>query len=350
MLFVVDQDAGNRLVGYLVPDSLTEPGIYAVKVAGEEVFRAETTIVHKDLVAIGRHETGRIGFVITEAQIPGLASIPELDIVDTVTGQLIYRRRKQEGLVQKRVFRLETHLLPLTALDRALEPRFQLWFPHVDRAGAESVHQIFVMKHASIYVSGRVAFPTVDAFADQSKYACVALLHDPYEEMAERLLFLRLVAQRPNRILGERDSIFFADMMAFAEHLDLEGDKALRRAFKHVDSSVASRLANPVVRQLATLDIGEPLDGTSVSKALSALAGFSIVGIRRRPDLFAEALTDLLELPKEEVMVAPPIPAATELADRLRACPEVEDLLHFDLALYHIVSDAFEKSLIASYS
>lgn len=349
MLFVVDRDTGSRLVGYLVPDSVTDAGIYAIRVDGEEVYRAETTIVHHDLVAAGRHDNGRIGFVVTEAEVPGLSTFPELEVYDAVTGLIFYRRRHPDAVLQKRLLRLETHLLPLTGLDRALEPHFQLWFPHIDRTGAETIHQSLVIKAVSSYVSGRVAFPTVEAFAESTRHELVTILHDPYEELAERLLFLRLVGQRPSGILGERDAFLFAETMAFAQDVDLETEKGIRRSFRTLDLTVGMRLANPIVRQLATPDVGEPLTSTSVSKALSALAGFHVVGIRRRVDLFVEALADLLSLPSDEITVAPPIPAATDLAERLRVVPEVEDLLQFDLALYHIVSDAFEKSSAPSY-
>lgn len=349
MLFLIDVDTGDGLIGYLVPDSLTEPGNYAIKVDGEEIYRGRTNIEHPALVAARRHETGLCGFHITEQQVPGLAQMPVLDIVDLVSGQTIYRRRPREGLVEKRVFRLETHLLPLSGLDRSIEDRFQLWFPHIDRAGYETTTQILNQTSESTLVSGRVAFPTVEHLLQKRSYDSVVVLHDPFDELAERLLFLRLAAQRPG-VLGERDSLTFDEALAFAKEADLDSDKALRRTFQSLDETVASRLANPLVRQLATLDHGEPVVGSAVSKALSTLASFSVVGVRRRPDLLIDALSDVLGLQSQDVTVAPPIPAATELADRLRDCPPVEDLLQYDLALYHIISDAFEKSSMQSYS
>lgn len=350
MLFLVDHDLGERLVGYLVPDNVSEPGVYAIKVDGEEIYRGETDIVHADLITVGRHQTGRCGFHITEAQVPGLSQLAELDLVDVVSGQTIYRRRPRERLLPKRIFRLDTHLLPLGGLDRSLESRFQLWFPHIDRVGLETVHQMFQMKSDSVFISGRVAYPSIDHFVETSNFEMVTVLHDPFEELAERLLFLRLASQRPRHVLSERDNVSFAETMSFAKEVDLGTDKSIRRAFRSLDETVAGRLSNPLVRQLAAREFGDAPSGSSVSKAVSVLAGFSVVGVRRRPDLFAEALTDLLSLSDQDITMAPPIPAATELADRLRACPAVEDLLQYDLALYHIVTDAFEKSLIESYS
>lgn len=350
MMFLVDQDTGDRLVGYIVPDSVTEPGRYAVRVDGEEVYRGETNLLHADLIAANRHHTGLCIFQVTEAEVPGLAHIPNLEIVELVSGQVFYRRRPPETIVPKRVFRMETHLLPLAALDRSLDAHFQLSFPHLDRVGSETVFQIFQMKQGSNYVSGRVPFPSVEHYVEKWGFESIAILHDPFEELAERLLFLRLVAQRPHRILGERDDMIFADALSFAKEAELDTEKGLRRTFRTIDPQVAGRFANPIVRQFATVDPTEALQGSAVGKAVSALAGFKVVGMRRRPDLFTEALTDVLGLPDDEITVAPPIPAATELAERLRACPEAEDLLEYDLALYHIVADAFEKSSIESYS
>lgn len=350
MLFLIDVDTGDALIGYLVPDSLTEPGKYVIRANGEEVYRGETDIEHPALVAVRRHETGRCGLHITEQQVPGLSQMQELDIVDLVTGQAIYRRRPLEDLVHKRVFRLETHLLPLSGLDRSIQSRFQLWFPHIDRTGYETTTQIFNQKSESVLVSGRVAYPTVEHLVSKGPYEPITIVHDPFDELAERLLFLRLAANRPG-VLGERDNLMFTETLAFAKEVNLDSGKNMRRIFSTLDETVASRLANPLVRQLATLDHGEPVVGSAVSKALSALSGFAVVGIRRRPDLFVDALGEIvLDLEEHDVTVAPPIPAATELADRLRDCPPVEDLLQYDLALYHIISDAFEKSLIQSYS
>lgn len=350
MLFLVDVDSGDTLVGYLVPDSITEPGLYSIRVKGEEIYRAQTDIVHPALVANRRHESGQCGFIVTENQLPGLSQLPELDVVDIVTGQTIYRRRPPEGLVHKRLFRLETHLLPLSGLDRSLESHFQLAFPHIDRVGYETITQILSQRSSSTLISGRIAYPTIDHLLQKSPHDTIVLLHDPFDELAERLLFLRLASKRPTQVLGERDNLVFAETLAFASEVDLSTDKALRQVFRSLDETVSLRLANPLVRQLASLDQGEAITGSSVSKALSVLAGFSVVGVRRRPDLFAEALTDLLGLQEHDITVAPPIPAAMELAERLRACPPVEDLLQYDLALFHIIADAFEKSSIESYS
>lgn len=348
MLFMVAQDSGSSLIGYLVPDSVTESGQYAIVSGGEEIHRGETDLIHADLVAVGRHQTGRCGFQVTESQIPGLSKIAELDVIDLVSGQIIYRRRRPETLIRKRIFRLETHLLPLAGLDRSLEPSFQLWFPHVDRAGAETIGQTFQMTAASIFVSGRVGYQSIELFLEKSGYESVILMHDPFEELAERLLFLRLVAQRPAGILGERDDVSFAETLAFAREVDLGSEKSLRRAFRSLDPTVAIRLSNPLVRLLGLYDTGDAPTGTAVGKAVTALSTFKLVGVRRRPDLFAEGLADLLSSCDREITVAPPIPAAIELAERLRACREVEDLLDYDLALYHIVSDALEKSSMQS--
>lgn len=350
MLFLVAHDTGSSLVGYLVPDNATDPGTYIVKVDGREVYRGETNIVHPALVAAGRHQTGCCGFHITEAHVPGLSRISELDLVEAVSGQVIYRRRPPANLVKKRIFRLETHLLPLAGLDRSLEPRFQLWFPYIDRVGLETVHQMFQIKEKSIYISGRVAYPSIDHFVETADFDIVTILHDPFEELAERLLFLRLAARRSASILGERDSVTFAETLAFAQEVDLDTEKSIRRAFRSMDEAVATRLANPVVRQLAAREFGEAPTANSVGKAVAVLARLRIVGVRKRPDLFVEALTDLMSVSEQDIAVAPPIPVATELAERLRSCPVVEDLLQYDLALYHIVTDAFEKSLIESYS
>jgi hypothetical protein len=43
-----------------------------------------------------------------------------------------------------------------------------------------------------------------------------------------------------------------------------------------------------------------------------------------------------------------PIPAARDLGARLRSMPSAERLLEHDIAVFHFLSEAFEKSLIES--
>ncbi len=346
MLFNIEHDLGLEIIGYVVPDGFTGRSTIRVMRGGDELLVKQTDSQREALVRAGRHETGLCGFTISDSEIPGLAEIHDLEIRDSETDIIIYRRINPEAIVAQKIFRLETHLLPASRIDRALQPRFQFYFPSIDRFGLETTHQMFLMNNTnSVYASGRVSYRGIESYLDQG-YASVAMIQEPFDELAERLLLLRLIGENRAGILGLRDSVAFEAVKRFASGLPLETDKTLSRAFRDIDPEVADMLTDPLVRQLTTRQPNEGLKPSSISQALTTLSAFRAVGLRNRAELFAETLVDALSLHTGEVPAVEPIPAARELGARLREMPAVERLLEHDIAVFHFVSEAFEKSLI----
>lgn len=346
MLFNVEHDRGREITGYLVPDGFTGRSIIRVTRGDHELLVKQTDSPREALVHAGRHETGLCGYTIDDREIPGLEEMTDLEIRDAESDIIIFRRFNPEAIVRQKLFRLETHLLPASRIDRALQPRFQFYFPSIDRFGLETTHQMFLMNNTdSVYISGRVSYRSVEYYLDQG-YTSVAMVQEPFEELAERILLLRLIGENRAGILGLRDSVTFEAVKSFASNLPLESDKALAHAFRDIDPDVANVLTDPLVRQLTTRLPDEMLKPSSISQALSTLSTFRVVGLRHRADLFSEALVDALSLHTGEVPPVEPVPAAQELAARLRTMPNAERLLEHDIAVYHFVSEAFEKSLI----
>jgi hypothetical protein len=112
MLFNIEDDRGDLLVCYVVPDGFsTIPRVRLVE-AGETIGVLEANETREALVGAGRHETGRCGFRLDDAVVPGLRGRKSLEIYDEDSGVLIYRRPRPK-MLQKRLLRLETHLFPL---------------------------------------------------------------------------------------------------------------------------------------------------------------------------------------------------------------------------------------------
>lgn len=346
MLFNIEHDLGTEIIGYVVPDGFSGRSTIRVMCGAEELLKKVTDSPRDALVAAGRHETGLCGFTITEGEIPGLADLTELEIRDNETDVIIYRRHNPDAIVRQKVFRLETHLLPASRIDRALQPRFQFYFPSIDRFGLETTHQMFLMNNTeSVYASGRVSYRSVEYYLDQG-YSSMTVIQDPFDELAERILLLRLIGENRAGVLGLRDTVLFEAVKTFASALPVDSDKGLSRAFRDIDPDSANMLSDPLVRQLTTRLPDEMLKPSSISQALSVLSTFKVVGLRHRADLFAEALVDAFSLHTGGVPVFEPIPAARELGARLRTMPAVERLLEHDIAVFHFLSEAFEKSLI----
>src|SRR5262245_3694990 len=113
MLFNIERDEGIRVVGYLVPDGFSDTPSVRISDGHQDLLTLPCQEERAALVAAGRHATGLCGFAIDETMVKDLPRQDHLEIYDNETGILIYRRRPAAQLIQKRIFRLETHLFPL---------------------------------------------------------------------------------------------------------------------------------------------------------------------------------------------------------------------------------------------
>src|SRR5262249_51833005 len=148
-------------------------------------------------------------------------------------------------IVQKRILRLETSLFPLWRLDDAVERRFQYFHKGIDRYGRETTTQVFLLSNStSLYLSGRLLLKTYENYIDET-LSCMALLRDPYMELAERLLTLKHMGEAGKELIGERDFMAFGPAIAFAKEIEND-EKVLNRAFATMSRAVIGNLANPL--------------------------------------------------------------------------------------------------------
>lgn len=344
MLFNVEADRGAQIVGYFVPDDFTAtPSLRIVDQSGEIAVVA-CNEARPSLVVAGRHATGQCGFNIDESIVPNITGNDTLALYDADTGLLVYRRRNSAQVVHERILRIETHLFPLWRLDNAVEHKFQYFHKGVERYGRETATQMFLLKEAtSLYISGRLSFKAYETYTDD-EFKCVVILHEPYEELAERLLTLKHVKSFGDELLGARDMVAFDAAIEFAQELRLD-EAGLRRAFDAMPKAVIGLLTNPVTRQL-TQEAADsaPVKG-AVGRALDALSRCAIVGIREHQAFFVEQLEELCGLAFGGLPDIASFPAVAELAGLLRRIPEVELLIEQDLEVYFTVQDAIRQSL-----
>jgi len=351
MLFSVDIDEGTRVVGYLVPDNPSASPSVRVTDGRQDLLVLPCQSDNPGLVAIGRHSTGRCVFTIDETVVSGLAHKHALEVYDNDTNLLLYRRRPPSQVAQKRIFRLETQLFPLWRLDEAIEPHFQYFQKGIDRHGRETIMQMFLLLHStSIYLTGRLVVGAYDIYIDNimnkanKPFTCVALLRDPYVELAERLLTLKHVRKFGNEFLGERDMITYAEAIDFAANLDVD-EKVLRRAFATMPRGAIRALTDPLTRQLAARS---PDDHSTtkgaIPNALGTLSEFAVVGLRERVDLFFEEFAHHIGMDTSLLPPLPEFPHVVEMARHLREMPEAELLIEKDLEIYHHVKYAHESA------
>jgi hypothetical protein len=346
MLFNIEIDEGTRVVGYLVPDTFSGSPSVRVSDGQRDLLVLPCREERPALVAAGRHDTGRCGFSIDESILPDLAKQEALQLHDEETNILIYRRRPPSQVTQKRIFRLETHLFPLWRLDDSVEQRFQYFYKGIDRYGKETATQIFLLNNSSsLYFSGRLILKTYENYIDET-FNCIALLRDPYAELAERLLTLKHMRDFGKELLGERDLIAYGPALAFAEELDTD-EKALHRAFATMPRAVIANLGNPLTRQLVARTPDEVPSKGAVATALATLSSFTILGLREYQDFFLAQLGDLVGTPADTLRRVPDFVKTSELAERLKDVPEAGLLIEQDLEIYRHVESAIEDALVA---
>jgi hypothetical protein len=344
MLFNLEVDEGNRIVGYVVPDSFSDTPSLRITDGQQDLLVLPCQVERPALVAAGRHATGRCGFIIDETIISGLSQQQALELYDDETNILIYRRRPSSEVTQKRIFRLETHLFPLWRLDDVVGRHFQYFHKGIERHGRETATQVFLLSNStSLYFSGRLTFKAYENYINET-FNCVAVLHDPYAELAERLLTLKHIRKFGDELLGARDMMAYGPAISFAETIEND-DKVLRRAFATMPKMAVANLANPVTRQLAARAPDEAPSKGAIAAALDTLSSFAVVGVRERQDLFLEELAHLLGTNAALLPAIPEFAATGQLAERLRQLPEAEILIEQDLEIYHHVKSALDNAL-----
>lgn len=340
MLFNVESDTGSQLTGYFVPDSFSAQPRITARRRDAELLTLEASEIRESLVVAGRHATGKCGFTIDETHIPGLAGIADLELVEAETGILIYRRRPNGTFLNLNVFRLETHLLPLWQLDDSLDNKFRYWYKGIDRYGRETSTQVFCLNNCiSLYASGRLLYKNYEFYLTNGPLT-FALLRDPYNELAERLLLLNMIGEGGEQILGARDALIFEEAIAFAAELRIFDENELRRFFRRLPNSVISTLSNPLVRQLTANTPDEMPSVGSVAAALDTLSEFSVIGLRSDVGHFLAAIADLVGIESTDLPALDEYLRVRQLGEKLREIRLIENFLEKDLELYHQTATA----------
>ena len=340
MLFSLDYDVGTSLGFYLVPDTGgTQPSVRLLD-GGSEIKILAANEHRPELVGSGRHSTGMCGFILDDSVLPGIAGIGALEIEEAETGLPVYRRPRPTFL-QEKVFRMETHLLPLWRIDDAVKERFQYWYRGIDRRGYETSTQVFcIVDLASAYISGRMFLKTVEQYL-ASGFKTVVLFRDPYEELAERLIILKNATEKTKELLGPRDSLTFEPVMDGLSDVERLDEESLRRFFKRSPAEVTRPLMNPFVRQLTCGGPDDMPRKTAIAQALLVLSSFEIVSLRSDAAHFSGALGEMLGLEPGAIPVMNEYGRVSDLARTLRAINEVEGLIDYDLNIYEQTRHAF---------
>ena len=185
----------------------------------------------------------------------------------------------------------------------------------------------------SILFHGRSSLSRYATFIEANEYFRAAILREPFEELAERLLFMSLMAKSDGANILAMYCTGMSPLLDFARNLPLNDQRGLVTAFRALTDEQRQSIANPMVRMLGCT-IEDVPTYHHVSVALDNLAGMDVVGTRARYPLFRAMLTKMIGCD----ILGPDEPAHFQtveaLARSLAKIGIVEDLLELDLALY----------------
>jgi hypothetical protein len=341
LLFNVEFDRGNVIEGYLIPDGFSEEARIRVTGAGGELVTLPCTVVKEAVLRSGRHESGLVGFRLDEKVIPDITTQSELAIYDEKTGLLVYRRPPLNRANFK-LLRLEMQLLPMNKLDHVCGARFQYNIASAERFGHETVLQAFHLYAVdSLYISGRLLLRNYEEFLDKG-FQAVAILPDPYYEMATRVYILKRLLNTNMSFIGDRDRLTLSPAAEHFKDINLDDESALKKALKKAPPKVRNVLASPIVRQLVCTYPEQSITRRDVAPAIDILSRFTIVGHSDDSRHFQSALGELLSITPDDLPVLPLHQMLIDIADRLRSLTIAELMLEEDLIFAHYVRKALD--------
>jgi hypothetical protein len=345
MLFNIDADQGSQVFGWVMPNNPAATPSVIVHLDAHNHVVVEASIYHALLKERGLHNTGVCGFALDENNCRGLTASNRLEIHEADTNLLLYRRRPNEGIIDKKFFRLEPQLFRSVAVDDALAPHFQMAYSALELQAEETIRAIIGLPFtSSIYASGRIFWRFWEPLLRDRGYMVGILLRDPFHELAERLLILKLVSS------PEGDSIADAvgpEVQAAATHLrkvDLRDISAIEAAVASPPLELRSIVYNPLTYLLTAANAFDAPPSPTTAIALESLADMDAIGLRQDTESFFELVSAALDVSESLSPEALPTSSTVvQWADVLRERPAMRRLIEMDLVVYKTAADIIER-------
>lgn len=349
MRFCVDHDLGHSVGGWVVPDNPVAISRVAVVIEGERVGEVSALESDNAIRAAGWHSTGQCRFMIEEAEFPGLTGARRLEVFDVETNVLVYRRAPHDHVIQKKFVLVNTSIHPETVIQAAMFDHFQQSYFGIGTFNEEVARVIFEAPWlTSSFQSGAIILPNYEGCLQSETILTALLVHDPFIEMANRLIWLQeqaLIAADPRQRwrLGT-----LVEAANFLSEVNFGNIKHVRRLLSALPEQAYQLIYNPLTRQCGTKMPGDRLlPGHSIN-AIEVLARVGVVGHRNFFESFVATLFDRLGI-QGAVPSAEPVPeTVSSLANNLRTIKIAQELLVFDIALSDAVTNAVSKAWASS--
>ena len=185
---------------------------------------------------------------------PFRSEFSEIEIRDRDTNVLIFRQFLPEQHLEKKVFRFELQAMPDTQIENVLKNHFTLSYNTIHCYPENTFFGIVNNQAArSLYVSGRPSYQKYEQWFRERDFKIFAILRNPYEELAERLLFARFAS-------SEQAPPFVADYLYGLEPLAeltktirFDDPESIKAAFVRISDVQKQAISNPLVKALACL-------------------------------------------------------------------------------------------------
>ncbi|MDR3461021.1 MAG: hypothetical protein P4L76_01750 [Beijerinckiaceae bacterium] len=340
MFFNIDADEGGSIRGWLALDNPSAIPVLIIVIPDREEIRLEANILRSDIRELGIHSTGQVGFNVTADLVPDLDQIDEITIVEAETRLPMFRRFQIDKHIEKKLFLFDCSVMPQRLLLSALLKHFTLSYVNAERFPLETMLVVINNSFSkSLLMVGRSNFNRYASLLNNAGYVRAALLRDPFEELAERLLFLRILSKPETSNLSAMYTTGIESLAAFARGLPLDDQKALTSAFRAVTVEQRQALMSPMTRVFGC-DFDESPHRRHLPLALENLATMDVVGTRARFGAFKDLLTGVLGANVLGDSSPTNFAPIQTLAASLSRIGIVADLLEHDLELYSYVNDA----------
>ncbi|ADZ70974.1 hypothetical protein [Polymorphum gilvum] len=340
MQFSIDVDAGTVISGWVVLENPGEIPTIIVEAGDNPPFELPANVNRPDLKDVGLHATGMAGFQIDGSIVPNVESLKSICLREKISNIEIYRRFDIKKNLERRVFVYTFSSLSQREMIRSITRKFSSSYLNIERYPYETINAILNSPtFRSVVCIGRPSYMRYAGALAAQGFFKSALLRDPFEELAERLLLLRLASRTQNPTLVEQQLSGFMQLRPFVDRLDFNSDRDLRFAFRALTMEQKACISNPVTRILAC-EIGEMAERRHVGLALDHLSKMELVGTMTQFEAFRTMFNSLLG---EEIILHAEhqdVKPVSELAKRLSGINTVVQLIEHDLALYSYAEEA----------
>ncbi len=343
MQFNIDQDSGDVIAGWIVPNNPNATPSVKVVIGGEEVAIIVANVNRSDIKELGLHSTGLVGFHLDEHVLSGISAATDLQLVDQETGVLVHRRSAAPFLIAERVMFFNLCVVPQIRMRNDAGNLFALSYANSERINYETLYSILRNHHAhSVFVMGRTNHNRISEALSSSGFKRLALLREPVTELAERLILIKQISRSSKRSMLESLVFGVENLFGLCETVDLEDENSLRDAFSQLRPQQTRAIADPFLSALVC-DAGDEPEERHVSLALDRLAEFDAVGVEERMDAFNICVEEALGRNLFGAYDSYQLPGTSELAARLEQIDKVAEYLEYDTVLYREVRGVIDR-------